>query len=302
MLLVPGDGVLLLAPAFAVADDVAENAMRFWEHVGMRPTLMPHALGRYNTYAGTDEERLADMLAALQDTEAKAIHCLRGGYGFTRILDALPLQNLLRLHPKYLLGFSDITAGLLAWQAVGFGHLAVHAPMASHLKDWNAPEALALAEYLTTGHLHTTWQDVSANREPHIDITAPITGGNLTLLAHTVGSQYPLKAAGHILFLEDVGEQLYQIDRMMVQLKRAGALEGVKGIVLGYFTDLKDTTPRFGTTVEEIVRAHAPIGVPIIAGYPAGHARPNLPIPFGVEARLQVKDSTCSLDAGLAVS
>jgi muramoyltetrapeptide carboxypeptidase len=111
-----------------------------------------------------------------------------------------------------------------------------------------------------------------------------------------------LKAAGHILFLEDVGEQLYHIDRMMVQLKRAGALDGVKGIVLGYFTDLKDTTPSFGTTVEEIVRSHAPITVPIIAGYPAGHARPNLPIPFGVEARLQVKDGSCSLDAGLAVS
>ena len=283
----PNDTVLLLSPAFAVKEEVARMAMRYWQHYGLKPRLMPNALGHHNAYSGTDAERLADFKAALEDTDAKAIHALRGGYGFTRILDELPVREALAAHPKYLLGFSDITAGLLAWEAAGFGHLAVHAPMASHLADPAAPDAAALAKYLLNSSISPflNWQDNTAHQD--VDLTAPLTGGNLTLLAHAVGSRYPLQAAGKFLFIEEVGEQLYHIDRMLLQLRRAGALEGVAGLLLGHFTDLKDTTPAFGQTVLEIVRSHVPASVPVAAGLPAGHARPNWPLPFGVPLRLR---------------
>jgi muramoyltetrapeptide carboxypeptidase len=302
-----GSEILLLSPAFSVAEEVAQQAVRYWQAQGMRPVLMPHALGKHHAYSGTDAERLADLTAALEHPTAAAIHCLRGGYGFTRILDEMPLQALLAAHPKYLLGFSDITAGLLAWQAAGFGHLAVHAPMAPHLGDAAtvasgsrsmpsryAPDAAALATYLTKGQLGFSWQDPSATAQAGLQITAPITGGNLTLLAHSIGSKYPLRAAGHMLFIEEVGEQLYHTDRMLLQLRRAGALEGVVAVLLGHFTDMKDLPAGFGSTVQEMVQSHLP-GVPIAAGLPAGHARPNWPVPFGVPLVLEATQDGWSL-------
>jgi len=290
MRLQPGDTVLLLAPAFAVAEEVARQAVRFWEGAGLQVRLMPHALGRHHAYSGRDEERRADLLAALQDPVAKAIHCLRGGYGLTRILDDLPLQDLLRQHPKYLIGFSDITAGLLAWEAAGFAELAVHGPMASHLGDAKAADALALRHWMLEGELDLRWADAGASRAPGFSAVAPVTGGNLTLLSHTLGSRYPLRAEDSFLLLEEVGEQLYHIDRMLVQLRRAGMLEGVAGVLLGHFTDITDIPQGFGATVEEIVRAHVPAGTVVAAGLPVGHDRPNYPIPFGVPMRLAASD------------
>jgi muramoyltetrapeptide carboxypeptidase len=198
------------------------------------------------------------------------------------------LQQLLTANPKYLLGFSDITAGLLAWQAAGFGQWAVHAPMAAHMADPQSPEALALIGYLQTGAYSLSWQDDTAATHPNLRLVAPITGGNLTLLAHSIGSKYPLEASGHILFLEEVGEQLYHIDRLLLQLKRAGALEGVLGVLLGHFTDTKDLPQGFGSTLLEIVRSYFP-HVPVAAGLPAGHAQPNWPVPFGVEVVLKAE-------------
>lgn len=259
---------------------------------------MPHGLGKHHAYSGTDEERRADLLAALQEPEAKAIHCLRGGYGLTRILDDLPLQDLLRQYPKYLIGFSDITAGLLGWEEAGFGAWAVHGPMASHLGDAKAADAQALHRLLLDGVLDLRWQDASASRANGFAAVAPVTGGNLTLLAHTVGSRYPLRAEGKFLLLEEVGEQLYHIDRMLVQLRRAGMLQGLAGVLLGHFTDIKDIPQGFGATVVEIVRGHVPAGTVVVAGLPAGHDRPNYPVPFGVPLQLAAKAGVWHLGYG----
>jgi len=313
MVLVPGSEVVLISPAFAVEQAVAQQAMRYWQQMGMVPILMPNALGKHGAFSGTDAERRADFVAALEHPTARAIHCLRGGYGLTRILDQLPLE-LLQGFPKYLIGFSDITAGLLAWQALGFGHLAVHAPMAGHLTDTtgtgtsapdkaapdknnadkaapdknnpdkaeagtSAPDASALATYLQTGTFAHTWAHPSADTYAGTWLHAPLTGGNLTLLAHTVGTRYQLHAQGKILFLEEVGEQLYHTDRMLLQLRRAGALEGVRAVLLGHFTDMKDLPQGYGQTLKEIVLEHMG-AVPIAAGYPAGHAQPNYLLPY----------------------
>lgn len=291
MRLQPGDTVLLLAPAFAVAEEVAQQAVRFWEAQGLRVRIMPHGLGKHHAYSGTDEERRADLLAALQDSDAKAIHCLRGGYGLTRILDDLPLQELLREYPKYLIGFSDITAGLLGWEETGFGAWAVHGPMASHLGDAKATDAQALRHWLLDGTLDLRWKHASASRVTGFAGVAPVTGGNLTLLAHSVGSRYPLRAEGKFLLLEEIGEQLYHIDRMLVQLRRAGMLQGLAGVLMGHFTDIKDIPQGFGATVEEIVREHVPADTVIAAGLPAGHDRPNYPVPFGVPLQLTASDT-----------
>lgn len=290
MRLQPGDTVLLLAPAFAVADDVVQQAVRFWERLGLKARILPHGLGKHHAYAGTDADRSADLRAALEDPEAQVIHCLRGGYGLTRILDDLPLGRLLERHPKVLIGFSDITAGLLAWEASGFGAWAVHGPMASHLADPEAADAQALAAWLLEERLDLRWADASPRSAAGFSAVASVTGGNLTLLAHTVGSRYPLRAEGKFLLLEEVGEQLYHIDRMLLQLRRAGMLDGLAGILMGHFTDVKDIPQGFGATVEEIVQTHVPAGTVIAAGLPAGHDRPNYPVPFGMPLRLEALD------------
>lgn len=296
-LVAPGTPVYLVAPAFAVSAEVAGQAMAFWQGLGMQPRLMPHALGRHHAFAGTDEERLADLRQALAAPGPGIVHALRGGYGLSRLLDALPLAELLAAAPKHLYGFSDITAGLLAWEAVGQGAYACHAPMASHLADAAAPDAAALAGLVTTGKLAFGWEDPSAQALDGLAVVGPATGGNLTLLAHTLGSAYPVRAAGKILLIEEVGEQRYHLDRMMLQLCRAGALDGALAVLLGHVTDVRDTTPPFGQSVYEIVRTHVPAGIPVVAGVPVGHARPNYPIPFGRPLRLEARHGQWTLEA-----
>lgn len=293
----PGTPVYLLAPAFATSAEAAGYAMAFWQSLGMQPRLMPHALGQHHAFAGTDEERLADLRHALEAPGPGIVHALRGGYGLSRLLDALPLADLLAAAPKHLWGFSDITAGLLAWEAAGQAAYACHAPMASHLADPAAPDAAALARLATTGQLSFGWDDPSAQVLDGLAVVGPATGGNLTLLAHTIGSAYPVQAAGKILLIEDVGEQRYHLDRMLLQLRRAGALDGALAVLLGHFTDIRDTTPAFGQSVYEIVRTHVPAEIPVVGGAPIGHARPNYPIPYGRPLRLEARHGQWTLEA-----
>lgn len=257
-LLTPGGKIALLSPSFKVDETVAQMAYALWKAEGFSPVFSLNSLKASDNYSGNDDQRRQDFQAALDDPEVQVIHCLRGGYGLTRYLDRIDFSKF-KQSPKWLVGFSDITAMLLALDNQGIA--CIHGPMASHIQDDKVRESLI--DLLTKGTLSVDWKDYS--EEDEVVVEGQATGGTLTLLCHSLGSPYELDSQNKILFIEEVGEQLYHIDRMMLQLQRAGKLEGLRALLAGHFTEVKDTATPFGKTVKEIILDHAAgYGYPIL--------------------------------------
>ena len=238
-------------------------------------------------FAGTDDERLADFQAMLDDTEVGAILMGRGGYGMSRIIDRVDFSRFLQ-RPKWLCGFSDITV-LHSHVQAQFGIATLHSPMCGHFKP----------ETVDSDFLHSFYDALVG--KPHVLHAPPqecnrvgvaegiLTGGNLALLTHVLASPSDVDTRGKILFVEDVGEYLYSLDRMMTALKRAGKLEHLAGIVFGGFTDLKDTERPFDMGVLELLgHAVSQYGYPVGFGMPVGHADINFTLMMGVPYRLTV--------------
>ncbi|GAB4094492.1 S66 peptidase family protein [Flaviaesturariibacter terrae] len=240
-----------------------------------------------NYFSDADEERRIDLQRLLDDDSVDAILCARGGYGVSRIIDRLDFKAF-RNKPKWIIGFSDITVlHSHIWQEYGIPGL--HAPMAAAFNEGGPGHAslatlrAALegehAEYHLAAHDH--------NRVGHAK--GALVGGNLTLLAHCLGTPSELKTKKTILFIEDVGEYLYNIDRMLVQLKRSGKLARLAGLVVGGFTGMKDTERPFGKDVYEIIRdAVLEYDYPVCFGFPVSHDAENVALKHGVEHVLHV--------------
>jgi muramoyltetrapeptide carboxypeptidase len=244
---------------------------------------------QYHYFAGTDEERLQDLQQALDNPHLQAIFCARGGYGLSRIIDQLDFTAFMQ-HPKWVIGFSDITILHARLQRLGFPSL--HAPMANAFNDGGVEKASvkSLKTVLSGKPIHYTVAPHAFNRPGNV--TAPLVGGNLTIIAHLIGSVDCVDTANKILVIEDVGEYLYNIDRMLIQLKRAGMLQNLAGLLVGGFTDMKDTTIPFGKTVEEIVREHvAEYHYPVAFHFPVSHGEPNLAVKLGVLYQLSVSEN-----------
>jgi muramoyltetrapeptide carboxypeptidase len=247
-----------------------------------------------NYFSGTDEERLNDLQQVLDDPDIKAILCGRGGYGLTRIIDRIDFSRF-RANPKWIIGYSDITL-LHAHIEANFGIATLHAPMAAAFNEGGAdgPDVQFL-------RLALEGKDLSYSCDPHAfnksgEIMAPLTGGNLALLAHITGTPSAPPTAGKILFIEDVGEYLYNIDRMFRQLKRSGHLDRLAGLIAGSFTDGKDTIRPFGATTEEIIReAIGEYDYPVCFGFPVGHGGHNMALRTGVLHRLSITGENVSL-------
>lgn len=242
---------------------------------------------RFHYFSGTDQERLDDLQQMLDDHTVKAILCGRGGYGVGRIIDELDFRAF-RKKPKWIIGFSDITV-LHAHILQRYGIATLHAPMANAFNDGgyrnkyvqSLRKALAGERITISVKRHRYNQAGSAK--------GILTGGNLSLIAHLAGSRSAVDCKGKILFLEDVGEYLYNVDRMMYQLKRAGVLDGLAGLILGGFSDMKDTQLPFGQTVEqilhEIVKAYT---YPVCFGFPVSHEKENYALTCGGFYSLEV--------------
>ncbi len=247
-----------------------------------------------NYFSGTDEERLADLQSMLDDEEVKAILFGRGGYGIGRIIDRISFKRF-RKSPKWVLGYSDITL-LHAHIYANYDIATAHSPMAGAFNEKPEPDKYthSIYELLTGKPLSYTCEPHPFNRRG--EVKAILTGGNLTLLAHAVGGSSDLKTKGCLLFLEDIGEYLYNIDRMLYQLKRAGKLHKPGGIIIGSFTDCKDTERPFGKNAYEIIRdVLDEFDYPICFGFPVGHAMENFALKCGVEYRLKVGNNKVSL-------
>ena len=247
-----------------------------------------------NYFSGTDEERRDELQALLDTSEVKAILCGRGGYGVSRIIDQLDFKRF-RKYPKWIIGFSDIT--VLHSHLHQVVHSAsLHAPMAAAFQDDEAKDDIASFKQALFGKkmMYNMKQSTAVQYGVGEGI---LIGGNLALLAHQCGTKRQLKTKGKILFLEDVGEYLYNIDRMMLQLKQSGVLEGLAGLVLGGFTDCKDTERPFGKNIDKILLEH--IGAydyPIVMHAPVSHAVPNLAFKCGIPHKLKISSRTIILE------
>lgn len=290
----PGDSIGICSPARKIPQEDIESALRKIEEAGFYPVLGKNMFNEHHQFSGTDEERAEDLQLFLDDPNIKAILFARGGYGTLRIIDKLDFTAF-ENDPKWLIGYSDITV-LHSHVHARLNMETLHATMPINFeKDEYSTESLFK---VATGHamLYEAENNTTVRNRPGT-CTAPIVGGNLSLVYALQGSVSDLDTKGKILFLEDIDEYLYHIDRMLISLKRAGKLQQLAGLVIGGMTEMKDNTVPFGQTAEEIVQAHvAEFGYPVCYGFPAGHDYRNYALPLGRTVHLHVEEGNCRIE------
>lgn len=291
----PGDTIGLVCPAGYMAIEKAEACITTLQQWGYQ-VKVGNTVGSasQNYFSGDDNERLADLQSMLDDDGVQAVLCARGGYGLTRIIDRIDFRKF-REHPKWIIGFSDVTV-LLSHIFSNFYISTLHAPMAGAFNDADKEN-----RFLTSLRRTMEGRKITYQHEPHPfnrrgEVIGELVGGNLALLAHCVGTDSDIKTKGKILFIEDVGEYLYNIDRMMYQLKRADKFRKLAGMIVGGITETKDTERPFGQTAEEIIRdAVSEYDFPVCFGFPVSHGRENVALKIGVGYKLKVGKSKVSL-------
>ncbi len=290
-----GDLVGITAPARWVDPEDIRNFLTMLEHEGLK-AMTGSIHTRHHQFAGEDKERLDDLQQMLDHPDIKAIFCARGGYGTMRLLDKIDLKGFAR-HPKWVVGFSDITA-LHAYLQMRIGVASLHAAMPYTFKevtDTDDPSADSLFRILKGELPSYAVPPNPLNREG--TGTGILLGGNLSLLCSLTGTPYQFPTGGTVLFLEEVDEYLYHIDRMMQNLKLAGMLENLAGLVVGGLTDMHDNEVPFGMDAAEIVRAAVEgFGYPVCFDFPAGHLMPNLAMVLGKQVTLEVSDEGSQLN------
>ena len=270
----PNDKIVVVAPAGPVEENALDAGLA-WLAKRYVAVSGKQNLACDGYLAGVDQVRLQAFQAAIDDAEAKAVVAARGGYGTTRILDQLSFRQLHQA-PKWIVGSSDLTAVLIRLYAE-YAMPSIHGPMVFRYATAHDDDLRALVDMLE-GRPWTPPSDLGALVDGEAE--GPLIGGNLTVLAHMAGTLALDFADGAVLFLEDVGERPYRLDRCLTQLKRAGMLKRVCGFVLGEFADCNPGPD--GVTVEEVMaRNLAPLGVPIVTRYPAAHGRRNYPFLHG---------------------
>jgi muramoyltetrapeptide carboxypeptidase len=292
----PGQRVALVAPAGPLLDhDDLTRGQELCRALGFEPVLGANVGRRHGYLAGTDDERLGDLNAALADPSVDAVWCLRGGYGLTRILDRVDFGALER-RPKAVIGFSDVTALLLALHrttgVVTFHGPMARAPLTPFSRDHFDRVLTAMKPAGRLGRVAPP-ADVLVPRQGRIVGLVPgaaegrLIGGNLTLLQCLIGTPYFPDLDGAILFLEDVHEDLYAIDRMLAHLRMTGALAKVAGVIIGQFTEMKRSTEDGALGFDEVLATYlAPLRIPVAYGFPIGHVDDQWTLPVGIRARL----------------
>lgn len=284
-----GDTVAIVAPSGILKNRVEEirRATDLLEKWGLNVIVGKHVFKQDNHFAGTDNERCEDFQNALDNPKISAILCARGGYGTVRILDKLNYTKF-KKYPKWIIGYSDITA--LHNQIHNEGFQSLHAMMGVSLtKDLNEiKETVATFKTAVFGNpLSYTLEGSKYNKTG--SVTAPLVGGNLTMLHTMLGSKTSIDTSGKILFIEEIGEYKYHIDRMLQSLKRAGYFNHCKGLVIGDMTKLKKNTTLWGSSIEQLILdALSDYDFPIAFNMPAGHEKDNRTLILGRKIILDV--------------
>lgn len=281
-----GDTVALIATARKISENELEPTIAILDSWGLRSEPGPNLFKSHHQFSGSDEERAADLQWALDHPTASAILVARGGYGTMRIIDDVDFSGFAR-HPKWLIGYSDVTVLHCHLQQLGYASLHATMPI-NFLKHEEA--TLSMKRLLFNERIHYDIPKHPLNRPGLAQGT--VVGGNLSLLYALSGSPSEVDFNGKILFIEDLDEYLYHVDRMMLQLKRSGRLANLAGLVVGGMSDMKDNSIAFGKTPEEIVfDAVAQYNYPMCFNFPAGHIDENMALYLGKAARLEVTAS-----------
>ncbi len=292
--LVQGHTIGIVAPA-SKADEAyvlaARDTIKSW---GFKVAMAKHWLTANSVYLSAhDGQRLSDFQHMLDSPDIKAIFCARGGYGTTRILDNLSFDHYVR-HPKWIVGFSDITALHLKLHSVGVESIHGCMPVQFHKAEYAGSIEALRKLIIGEGASSIIVDGLSSNRGGAC--TGRLIGGNLSLVVDSLGTSTSPDTEGKILVLEEVGEPLYKIDRMLMQLKRAGKLAHLAGLVIGYFTDTLNNKWPFDETLAQIVLGKVDeFQYPVSFGFPIGHEAPNLPWRHSAMATLEVNSAKASL-------
>jgi muramoyltetrapeptide carboxypeptidase len=289
-----GDTIGIVCPSGTLSAKKAATCISTLEAWGYKVKIGKTLGTQHHYFSATDEARAADLQEMLDDKNVQAVLCGRGGYGMSRIIDALDFKKF-KKHPKWVIGFSDIT--LLHNHCTEVLKTAsLHAPMAAAFNNGGATNEWVLSlKHALQGKKANYKAEVHAHNKLG-KATGKLVGGNLTLVAHAVGTVSELQTKNAILFLEDIGEYKYNIDRMMLQLKRSGMLKNLAGLVVGGFTQTKDSDPAFGATVYEIIEAAvAAYNYPVCYDFPVSHDKENYAIKHGMEYALEVTAKKVSL-------
>lgn len=290
----PGDKIIIVSPAGKVNETYILPAVKWLEGRGYRIELGENIFASHFQYAGTDSQRCSDMQKALDDKDAKAIICSRGGYGTVRIINRLDFSTFMN-HPKWIIGFSDIT---IMHACLNNRRVAtIHGVMPKYFFDIKGSpneSLITLMKILTGEKVSYTIRGSDYNRPGKI--SAELTGGNLSIISSMFGTCCELNSKGKILFIEDVDEFLYHADRMMYQLNMSGKLSKLAGLVIGNFTDMKDNESPFGKTIHEIIsEAAGNYNYPVCFGFPAGHDEKNLALVFGKKWEIDISKKRTTL-------
>ena len=296
-----GDTIGIISPSGPYRDGQLEKALPFLKALGLNYKIGEHCHKHWGYLAGSDEERLADLHAMFADPDIKGIICARGGYGAARITDKIDFE-LLKNNPKILWGYSDITflhtvigqqnhvvtfhGPMLASDVAGEDFAELSAKMFLQLFE---PTELCYDESIS--ELHVVSEGVA---------TAELVGGNLSLLANSIGTPFEIETAGKLLFIEDIGEEPHRVDCMLNQLRQAKKLEQLAGVVIGDFADAASTGDKPSLTLDEVFDDYfKDKPYPVLKGFKIGHCQPHFAIPLGVEATLNTDDKTLRIAAGV---
>lgn len=286
-----GDRAVIISPSGNTDVLYVEGAKNVLENWGLNVELSPFCCEKYGRFGGTVEQRLQDLQNAMDDEDVSLILCSRGGYGIIQLLDKLDFDKI-RQYPKWLVGYSDVTALHLTFLKNGI--ISLHAPMARHLTEEGSNSATSyLKGFLFSGELHYEIPPHPLNVNGVV--AGRLFGGNLAVLAGLVGTPYFMIPENGILFIEDIAENPYKVDRMMWQLKLSGILIRIKGLVVGQFTDCEEDPLMDGTIYERIKNMVREYNYPVVFDFPVGHVRDNYPLLHGGLIELKAETDNVTL-------
>ena len=290
----PGDTIGIVCPSGYMPLENAETCIRVLKEWGYKVKTGITLGNKFHYFSGNDDERLSDLQQMMDDDEVQGILCGRGGYGLSRIIDKLNFKKFC-LHPKWIMGYSDITL-LHSHLITQYNIASIHCPMAAafNQEEYKSDFVQSLRKALAG-------ETAIYTSEPHHynhpgKTSAQLVGGNLSMLCHAIGTVSAISTRDSILFIEDVGEYIYNIDRMLYQLKRSGMLDNLAGLIVGSFTDMKDTVIPFGKTILEVIRdVVKEYQYPVCFHFPVGHTKENCTLKNGTMYELEVTANSVTL-------
>lgn len=284
----PGDTIAIISTARKISREELGPAVAEITKRGFKVLFGKNLFEEENQFSGSDTQRTEDLQACMDNPEVKAILCARGGYGTVRIIDKVDFSRF-AISPKWICGYSDVT--VLHNKLCNLGVESLHSTMPVNFKTNTAQALNSLFDALAGKSIAYHFESHPYNKKGVAE--GKLIGGNLSMLYSQTGSNTALQTESAILFIEDLDEYLYHIDRMMYNLKRNGYFENLAGIIVGSMSDMNDNTIPFGKTAEEIIRDHfAEYDFPVCFGFPAGHLADNRSLIMGRKVKLEVSESS----------